>query len=154
MRIQAWLPAGLIAAQLLLPVSVEAQDTPKSAPVKRVSGNTITLQPISALQRGRLDLRTPKITELFSPETINRALRGTEPNVIEEVEVEGRRDSIPPSTPDIPPGIAAPFWALFHPTQAWRILLPLAPDQAEQYSGPPPSADDPYRPVMLGPAFR
>lgn len=152
MRMQAWLPAGLIAAPLLLSVPVQAQDTATAG--KPVAGKNLALQPVSALQRVRLDLRTPKITELFSQETINRALRGTESTVIEEVEVEGRRDSIPASTPTIPPGIAAPFWALFHPTQAWRILLPLAPDQALQLSGPPPSADDPYRPVMLGPAFQ
>jgi hypothetical protein len=154
MRMQAWLPAGLIAAHLLAPVSIQAQDAPRPAAIKPVAGTTIALQPVSALQRGRLDLRPPKITELFSQETIDRALRGTASNVIEEVEVEGRRYSIPPSTPDIPLGIAAPFWALFHPTQAWRILLPLAPDQALQFSGPPPRADDPYRPVMLGPAFQ
>ena len=154
MRMQAWLPAGLIAAHLLLPGPVEAQNAPKPSADKPAAGTSIALQPISALQRGRLDLRTPKLTELFSPETIARALRGTESNVIEEVEVEGRRYTIPPSTPDIPLGIAAPIWALFNPTQAWRILLPLAPDQAQQFSGPPPRADDPYRPVMLGPAFQ
>jgi hypothetical protein len=28
-------------------------------------------------------------------------------------------------TRDIWEGIAAPFWAMLHPTQAWRIFLPI-----------------------------
>jgi hypothetical protein len=41
------------------------------------------------------------------------------------------------STQDAWGGIAAPFWALLHPTQSWRILLPVppkepAPDTSDQ----------------------
>jgi len=150
MRIQRWLPAGLIATQLCMTAAANAQGAPKD-----VTGKTLVLQPVSHLQRGRLDLRTPKITELFSQETIDRTLRAAaNSNVIEEVEVEARRSGIPLNTPVVWPGPLAPFWALLHPTQAWRILAPLPPDQAELFSGPPPRADDPYRPVMLGPAFQ
>ena len=39
--------------------------------------------------------------------------------------------SLPTFTPRVWPGIAAPFWALFHPTQAWRIFAPIPPDQAK-----------------------
>src|ERR1700754_2287188 len=49
---------------------------------------------------------------------------------IEEVEVEGARVPAPTFTPRVWPAIAAPFWALLHPTQAWRILAPMPPDQA------------------------
>lgn len=150
MHMQSWLPLGLIAAQLLLAAAGNAQDVPQPN-----TGDTIALQPVPRFQRGRLDLRPPKLTELFTQEAIDRALRtARDANTIEEVEVEARRSRIPMRTPDIPGGILAPFWALLHPTEAWRIFLPLAPDQAEQFSGPPPSATDPYRPVMLGPAFR
>jgi len=31
---------------------------------------------------------------------------------------------------DVRGGVAAPFWALLHPTQAWRILLPIPPKRA------------------------
>jgi hypothetical protein len=49
---------------------------------------------------------------------------------IEEIEVEGARVPAPTFTPRVWPGIAAPFWALLHPTQAWRIFAPIPPDQA------------------------
>jgi hypothetical protein len=31
---------------------------------------------------------------------------------------------------DVWGGVAAPFWALLHPTQSWRILLPIPPKRA------------------------
>jgi hypothetical protein len=31
---------------------------------------------------------------------------------------------------DVWGGVAAPFWALLHPTQGWRILLPIPPKLA------------------------
>jgi hypothetical protein len=75
----------------------------------------------------RLDLRTPDVTHLFTQEQINRALASTFRENIEEVEVEGERNI--PATPRVWPGIFAPFWALANPTQAWRIIAPLPPDQ-------------------------
>ena len=33
-------------------------------------------------------------------------------------------------TQEIWTGPAAPFWALFHPTQSWRIFLPVPPKRA------------------------
>ena len=100
----------------------------------------------------RLDLRAPKITEILSPQAIERALRTTrDPDTLEEVEVEGRRSRLEPRIPDIPGGILAPFWALLHPTQAWRILLPLPPDQSLSLDSSVPDATDPYRPPTLSP---
>lgn len=81
-----------------------------------------------------LDLRPPNITVLFTSEQLNKILAATFREDIEadmeEVEVEGERDrTILPNTPNVWPGIAAPFWALLNPTQAWRIFAPLPPDQ-------------------------
>lgn len=84
-----------------------------------------------------LDLRAPEITHLFSSEQLNRILAASFVREdIEEVEVEGEREYLK-STPDVWSGIAAPFWAVLNPTQAWRIFLPLPPDQARgtQYAG-------------------
>lgn len=75
----------------------------------------------------QLDLRAPDVTHLFSQEQISRVLATTFRENIEEVEVEGERNI--PATPRVWPGIFAPFWAVAHPTQAWRILAPLPPDQ-------------------------
>jgi hypothetical protein len=75
----------------------------------------------------RLDLRAPDVTHLFTETQINRVLAATFRENIEEVEVEGERNI--PDTPRVWPGIFAPFWALANPTQAWRIIAPLPPDQ-------------------------
>ncbi len=77
-----------------------------------------------------LDLRPPTITELYSHEQLARLIAKMEAENIEEIEVEGARVPPPTFTPRVWPAIAAPFWALLHPTQAWRILAPIPPDQA------------------------
>src|SRR5688572_16413257 len=84
----------------------------------------------SAPPQQRLDLRAPDVTHPFSQEQIQRVLAITFRENIEEVEVEGERDI--PSTPRVWPGIFAPFWAVANPTQAWRILAPLPPDQTRR----------------------
>ena len=77
-----------------------------------------------------LDLRPPDITKLYTPRQLDRLIAKMEAENIEESEVEGARVPPPTFTPRVWPGIAAPFWALFHPTQAWRIFAPIPPDQA------------------------
>lgn len=103
-----------------------------------------------------LDLKLPDITQLFTQEQINRILSGIrDPDTIEEVEVEGLRRRAPlPNTPVISSplvssGIFSPFWALAHPTQAWRILAPIPPDQAQFIGNVPPDASDSYRAPTL-----
>lgn len=103
-----------------------------------------------------LDLKLPDITQLFTQEQINRILAGTrDPDTIEEVEVEGlRRRARPPNTPVISSplvsaGLFSPFWALAHPTQAWRIFAPIPPDQAQFIDSTPADASDSYRPPTL-----
>jgi hypothetical protein len=105
-----------------------------------------------------LDLRLPDITTLFTVEQINRILASTrDPDTIEEVEVEGIRRRQPvPSTPVIrspmvASSILSPFWALAHPTQAWRIFAPIPPDQAQFIGNVAADATDSYRPVTLPP---
>lgn len=80
-------------------------------------------------QRKQLDLRAPDVTKLYTPEQIDRMLAKPVGKDIEEVQVEGERGRRAPVTPRVWPGIAAPLWALLHPTQAWRIIAPLPPDQ-------------------------
>jgi len=86
--------------------------------------------PVDALQTKPLDLRPPDITKLYTPRQLDRLIAKMEAENIEEIEVEGARVPPPTFTPRVWPGIAAPFWALFHPTQAWRIFAPIPPDQA------------------------
>lgn len=101
----------------------------------------------AATQRKPLDLRAPDITRIFSPQELQRLLANTIDPDIEEVEVEGTRPKVvPPETPAVWPGVLAPFWALAHPTQAWRIFAPMPPDRAQSIGNTPPDATDPYRP--------
>ena len=113
--------------------------------------NDIQLAAATDIRSPRLNLRAPDITTVYAREEIDRILRLTrDPDTIEEVEVERERaKELPSTTPDIPPGILAPFWALLNPTQAWRILLPLPPDQARRISAP--DATDSYREPTLPP---
>jgi hypothetical protein len=87
----------------------------------------------------RLDLRAPDIRRILTPEQIAAALATARDRNIDEVEVEGVRTRPPPVTPAVWSGIFAPFWALAHPTQAWRILAPIPPDRARAFAAPPDS---------------
>jgi hypothetical protein len=50
--------------------------------------------------------------------------------LLEAVEVTSPTELVPMHTPEreIWGGLAAPFWAIAHPTQAWRILVPMPPE--------------------------
>jgi len=83
----------------------------------------------------RLDLKAPSIHDVWTPQEIAWVLSGTvDPDRIDTVEVQGFRGSSAPRTPVAWSGIAAPFWALAHPADAWRIFAPLPPDQAQPVS--------------------
>ena len=87
-------------------------------------------KPVATAPPRTLDLRAPDITKLYTPRQLDRLIAKMQSDNIEEIEVEGARVPAPTFTPRVWPGIAAPFWALFHPTQAWRIFAPIPPDQA------------------------
>ena len=149
MHLQLRLPTALLAPLLWCGLCYAHTST---AQMLGRATNSVALQPISSAKRTRLDLRPPKITDIFTQETIDRALSATRDlDVIEEVEVEGRRNKDPTRTPNVPGGIAAPFWAVINPSQSWRILAPLPPDQAAKANRAPPSATDPYRAPVLPP---
>jgi hypothetical protein len=101
-------------------------------------------EPAAAQPAKPLDLRAPDITKLYTAEQINRMLRSTLKDDIEEVEVEGRRERLEPRSPTVWGGIAAPIWAILHPTQSWRIFAPLPPDQARGLADTPAIAPRGY----------
>jgi hypothetical protein len=145
MALSAW-PAFVGAQQNERPASGNPAQA-RVAPAPTIGADSIAAR-TSDPQRKPLDLRAPDITKLFSQQELQRLLAKTVDPDIEEVEVEGARDRAvrPPDTPTAWPGILAPFWALTHPTQAWRIFAPLPPDQAQRIGSTPPDATDPYRP--------
>jgi hypothetical protein len=143
-------------AALACPALVGAQQKEGPAPARSIqaAATRAAVNPAVAAtsdtRRKPLDLRAPDITRLFSQQELQRVLAKTLDADIEEVEVEGARGrrAPPPDTPTVWPGILAPFWAVTHPTQAWRILAPLPPDQAKGIGSTPPDATDPYRPAQ------
>jgi hypothetical protein len=100
--------------------------------------------------RPPLDLRAPDIEDILTPQQIADALASTREGNIEEIEVEGVRTVAPPSSPDVWLAIAAPFWALLHPTQAWRIFAPIPFDRARWIGASPPDATSTQREPATG----
>jgi hypothetical protein len=78
-------------------------------------------------QARSLDLKAPDIRRIV-PEVELRPSADEEPAEIEDqqVQVEGSRPEV-----YVPGGIASLPWAVMHPAQAWRILLPVPPGVAK-----------------------
>lgn len=91
-----------------------------------------------------LDLRAPDITRLYTPQQIQAALATTSERNIEEVEVYGPHERPVPVSPQVWSGIAAPFWALLHPAQSWRIFAPIPQDRARWLGENSPDARSAY----------
>jgi hypothetical protein len=121
---------------LLSGISLAEEQAPAAATTAAVATN-LTPAP------RKLDLRPPNVTHLFTSEQLNKILAVSFREDIEEVEVEGERDRMP-NTPTPWPGIAAPFWALFNPSQSWRIFAPLPPDQTNGLRYVRANASDAY----------
>jgi hypothetical protein len=81
--------------------------------------------PVPATEKKALDLRAPDIRRLIAPSELQTPLmdpyeaRAAEPTV----QVEAKREYQGASV-----GIMALPWAIRHPTQAWRIFLPMPAD--------------------------
>jgi hypothetical protein len=78
------------------------------------------------LRAASLDLKAPDIRILVPESELRQPL--PEPAEIEQVQVqvEGSRPEV-----YVPGGLASLPWALMHPTQAWRIFLPVPAGQAK-----------------------
>ena len=127
----------IAAAAMLAGTRGAAQDTPAHP----------AADPPSAETPKSLDLRAPDLTKLYTTGQIEALLAKAEPVDDKAVVVEGTREPAPHVTPDIWSGIATPFWALLHPMQAWRVFLPLPPDQTRGMETTPYSADTDGVPV-------
>jgi hypothetical protein len=91
--------------------------------------------------RGTLDLRPPDLRSLGlrSPQ---QAGTDADPDQAEAVSVAAAPLSAVamPDTQPQPTGIASLVWAARHPTQAWRVFLPIPSDQRETHAPEPVSA--------------
>lgn len=119
--------------------------------IARADDATTANSPPAAAKAKPLDLRPPDITTLYTSQRLAELLEKLEAKNIENVEVEGARVPPPTFTPRVWPGIAAPFWALLHPTQAWRIFAPIPPDQARDIGNKPPDTEGYLEPAGVPP---
>ena len=73
-----------------------------------------------------MDLHPPDVRKVFPLSELQKRLPDAEEQRLDQedttVQVSTERVGPPPS---VPIGILAPFWAIRHPTQAWRIFLPV-----------------------------
>lgn len=70
-----------------------------------------------------LDLRIGDVRKYMTPEEFRALINASDD--ANTVIVKADAPLVPmKSALDVPGGILAPFWALAHPTQAWRLFLP------------------------------
>ena len=81
-----------------------------------------------SVRMASLDLKAPDIRRVVSEATLNEPLPDEYElrQEQEQVEVEGTRPEV-----YVPGGLMTIPWAVMHPTQAWRIFLPVSPSQAK-----------------------
>ena len=99
--------------------------------------------PVAKPAAKRLELRIGDVRRYMLPEEYTTALSAPDADK-NTVIVEGKRELLPSkSDRPVPVAIAAPFWALAHPLQSWRIFVP-------DLKAPPPGPPD----VVPPPVFR
>jgi hypothetical protein len=101
------------AASDSAPKVICLQNSIRCFPVKPAAGS---------VAHAALDLRAPDIRRVFPAAELALPLQDPDEAtaVQETVQVEGQRQQTPVSV-----GIMALPWAVLHPTQAWRIFMPL-----------------------------
>lgn len=115
---------SVVVLGMLLGAAAEAADPPaRPVPLEPTAAPSTTPAAKAPPITKPLDLRVGNIRSYMTPEEF-RALSGP---VDESNTVIVKADA--PLVPmrselDVPGGIIAPFWALAHPTKAWRIFLP------------------------------
>jgi hypothetical protein len=121
---------------LMLVAAASSQAVEPAAPA-----SDATQKPSATSRPKPLDLRLGDIRRYITPEDY-RALMGAPAMEANTVVVQADAPLLPlKSEQPIPGGIMAPFWALAHPTQAWRLLVPdlrRPPDGPPESKVPPP----------------
>jgi len=106
-------------ALLLLAVAVQAEPPQRNSAAPRPGApakpGTTSVAP--------LKLQVGDVRKYMMPGEYNAAIGAPDAEKTTIV-VEGQRVLPVKSTDPVAPGIIAPFWAVAHPTQAWRIFVP------------------------------
>jgi hypothetical protein len=116
-------PASDHAATVSAPAPVSASKTGASVRAQRPSSAQVSPVAITAKrQNARLDLRltNDRLSQVLSDSGVQPVAE--EDTSVETVEVTGHQTKEP-----IAQGIPALYYGLTHPTEAWRIFLPIQP---------------------------
>jgi hypothetical protein len=84
-------------------------------------GGATSTDPAAAQQP--LNLNAPDIRTVVSPEELKEPLPSSS-QIVEEQDTETVSVKGEKNAPDVPGGFGALWWALNHPSQAWRIFAP------------------------------
>lgn len=106
-------------ALLLLAASVQAEPPQRNSAAPRPGAPT---KP-GTTSVAPLKLQVGDVRKYMMPSEYNAAIGAPDAEKTTIV-VEGQRVLPVKSTDPVAPGIIAPFWAVAHPTQAWRIFVP------------------------------
>jgi hypothetical protein len=124
-------PMRLLAPLLVLLVASAHAAEPRVVTKAVQQGEPVVSKPAPAsvtapvrTERKPLDLRVGDVRKYMTPEEF-RALLDSREFERNTIVVQAEAPLLPMKTElDVPGGLFAPFWALAHPTQAWRIFLP------------------------------
>jgi hypothetical protein len=131
----ARLAIGLI---LLLGAAVAAAEPPRRNSPAQKPANAVTAP--GKASPAPLKLSIGDVRKYMMPHEFAAMVRAPDADR-NTVVVEGERVLLPAKFDQpVPPGIIAPFWAIAHPTSAWRIFVPdpKAPPPGPAEVVPPP----------------
>jgi hypothetical protein len=112
----------LQVASILVLLFAAAAEAAEPAPA--ASRTPATKPAAPAPERKPLDLRVGHVSKYMMPGVYQMALNAPDSDA-NTVIVEGSRELLPmKSMQRVPGGIIAPFWAIAHPLQSWKILVP------------------------------
>jgi hypothetical protein len=125
--------------------AAEAAEPASTAPIAAAASVQAPARPAvdatAPQARKPLDLRIGDIRKYMMPNEYREAINA--PNADENtVVVEANRELLPvKSDQPVPNAIMAPFWAIAHPLQSWRIFVP-------DLKRPPPGPPDVVPPIF------
>jgi len=150
-RMSIVLTSAVAFALLMLLASDSAAAAAGKPPAALPASSQSIEAEIDAAERRRVlhsfsALRFRPVTSAISPEQLDATL-GASPtaspanpaNPLPEVDVQARAPPRAPPAPlqsRIPFGLAAVVWAFRHPSEAWRIFLPIPSEAGPSLSGP------------------
>ena len=110
-------------------------------PARAIPAQTAPVPAARIVTKKPLDLRIGDVRKYMMPNEFQATLSAPDADK-NTVVVEGTR-GVPPlkSQQPVPAGIIAPFWALAHPLQSWRVFVPdvnRPPDGPTVDKVPPP----------------